>query len=101
MSGKMNDNKLPDMFTGEEMISLPFYLMEAREKELAELRDWKAQRLNEADPKVEALVVLLGKKIEELESWKAKARPFLEKIMQEPMNFTQYKILTELLKDAE
>lgn len=48
------------------------------EKELTALRAWKAQRLNEADPKVEALVVLLGKKVDALEEWKAKARPFLE-----------------------
>jgi hypothetical protein len=39
--------------------------------------------------------------LQALRDWKAKARPFLERIMKEPMNFTQYKELTELIKGAE
>lgn len=48
------------------------------EQELTALRAWKEHRLKDADPKVEHLVDTLSKRVEALEAWKEKARPFLE-----------------------
>lgn len=60
-----------------EELSRRMSMIENLENEVEELEAWKAHRLNEADPKVEALVVQLGKKVDALEAWKEKARPFL------------------------
>ena len=53
------------------------------DKELTALRAWKEHRLKDADPKIEHLVQTLGERVEILEAWKEKARPFLEESLKD------------------
>ena len=61
----------------KEELSRRMSMVEDLEDIVESLEAWKEQRLKKADPQIEHLVRLLGKKVEELETWKAKARPFL------------------------